>query len=226
MDGVEIETTGVIGPKEAQVTALGKPAIRSVAGVVLAGGASRRMGQPKAGLRLGGSTLLERQLATLADVGADPLLVSTRPGIPLPPLPAGLRVSVVEDDWPDAGPLAGIERALRAVPTRWLVVLAVDLPGMTSAWLSGLLQGLRPGVGRIPRRDGRWEPLAAVYPVHRAAPESRFLLAGRRLRLQEWIDGAVDDGWMEPVEVGADAGSALVNWNRPGEGPTAAIGGR
>ena len=48
--------------------------MRSV-GIVLAGGASRRMGTPKAGLVLGGRTFLAHALASLGEGGVDALVV-------------------------------------------------------------------------------------------------------------------------------------------------------
>lgn len=47
----------------------------SVAGLVLAAGAGRRMGGPKALISLGGELLVERAIRTLADGGCDPVLV-------------------------------------------------------------------------------------------------------------------------------------------------------
>jgi CTP:molybdopterin cytidylyltransferase MocA len=46
-----------------------------IAGIVLAAGRSRRMGRPKAFLRLGGLTFLERAVAALRDGGCDAVVV-------------------------------------------------------------------------------------------------------------------------------------------------------
>lgn len=50
-----------------------------IAGIVLAAGRSRRMGRPKAFLRLGGLTFLERAVAALRDGGCDPVVVVAGP---------------------------------------------------------------------------------------------------------------------------------------------------
>ena len=49
----------------------------TVAGVLLAAGNGSRLGQPKATVELGGSTLAERGVALLRDGGADPVIVVT-----------------------------------------------------------------------------------------------------------------------------------------------------
>ncbi len=48
-----------------------------VAGLLLAAGAGRRLGQPKALVELGGQTLAERGAALLRDGGADPIVMVT-----------------------------------------------------------------------------------------------------------------------------------------------------
>lgn len=50
-----------------------------IAGIVLAAGRSRRMGRPKAFLRLGGLTFLERAVAALRDGGCGPVVVVAGP---------------------------------------------------------------------------------------------------------------------------------------------------
>jgi molybdenum cofactor cytidylyltransferase len=50
-----------------------------IAGIVLSAGRSRRMGQPKAFLRLGGATFLERAIAALRDGGCGEVVVVAGP---------------------------------------------------------------------------------------------------------------------------------------------------
>jgi CTP:molybdopterin cytidylyltransferase MocA len=51
--------------------------VRGVAGLLLAAGEGRRLGRPKALVRLGGVTLVERGVELLRDGGADPVIVVT-----------------------------------------------------------------------------------------------------------------------------------------------------
>src|SRR5689334_5170009 len=132
--------------------------------VLLAGGASRRMGVDKALLPVpeGKSRvrpLWQHQLGTLETLGPVEVLVSgpARPGFPA-------RLRCVPDDVPARGPLGGLAACLAQVTTPWMLVLAVDLPLMTASFLGGLLQACDAGRGVVPRGPDHYEPLAAVYP--------------------------------------------------------------
>lgn len=95
------------------------------AGLVLAGGASSRMGRDKALLLRHGRTLLEQAVQRLQAAGADPVLVSgDRPAY-----------DSVPDEEPGLGPLGGLNSVIRARPGlmgRLLVVTPVDVPGLTA----------------------------------------------------------------------------------------------
>ena len=127
-------------------------------GVALAGGASRRMGRDKAGLRLGGRTLLESAVIRLAEVCAEVLVADRGRGS----MPAGLAEPILAvADGHGHGPAAGILGAAAARPERPLLVLACDLPRIPSALLAALAAA--PGDAVIPIRGGRLEPLCALY---------------------------------------------------------------
>lgn len=84
-----------------------------IAGLVLAGGQSRRFGSEKAVVRLGDHTLLEWALNVLRE-GCDTLAVSARPRSGAEAIAQGLGLPVLIDDpaHPD-GPLAGVAAGLR-----------------------------------------------------------------------------------------------------------------
>lgn len=166
----------------------------SLAGVVLAGGASRRMGRPKALLAAPEGTWLDRAVARLAEAGASPIWIAG--GAP-EWVPAG--ASYLADRRPGQGPLAGIEAAMERSRAegaargegvgagRWCLVLACDLPRIDRETLSRLVQerdrslerGSAPSAVVAVGSSGL-EPLVALYHDS-LLPELRaFLDSGRR----------------------------------------------
>jgi len=131
---------------------------QNVAGFVLAGGKSVRMGQDKAFVTWEGSTLLNRALEATQAVASVACIVGAREKF----APYG---SVVEDVFRDRGPLGGIHAALSATDQELNLILAVDLPLVTPALLSFLIECAQDerNVATVPRLDAGWEPLCAVY---------------------------------------------------------------
>jgi len=131
---------------------------QNVAGFVLAGGKSVRMGQDKAFVTWEGSTLLNRALEATQAVASVACIVGAREKF----APYG---SVVEDVFRDRGPLGGIHAALSSTDQELNLILAVDLPLVTPALLSFLIECAQDerNVATVPRLDAGWEPLCAVY---------------------------------------------------------------
>lgn len=138
--------------------------MRTAAGVVLAGGRSTRMGEPKAGLAWHGSTLLYRATAVLARTVGGPVVVVAAPGQELPSLPASTRV--VADPVAGLGPMRGLATGLAAVADAADVafVCSTDLPFLHPAFVRRVLRGLTEGVDvALPVAHGFRQPLAAGY---------------------------------------------------------------
>jgi molybdopterin-guanine dinucleotide biosynthesis protein A len=171
------------------------------------------MGRDKAGLMVNGETLLNRQLRLLREAGATELLViTTAPADRSLALPAGARV--IADRVAQAGPLAGIDSALSTASYPLALVLAVDLPEMTSAWLRHLVERCRDGQGVVPVVAGRFEPLAAAYPKALAA-QVLSRLGRRELALQAFVQAGIAAGYLDAWEIGPENAGVLTNWNRP-----------
>jgi len=149
------------------------------AAALLAGGASKRMGTPKADLQLGGVTLAERALRTLRAVTD---MVVQAGGEPI----AGLEVPLLSDRRRDAGPAAGIEAALIHFDLP-VAVLAVDLPFVVPAVLDEALHRVERGAEICaPHWRGRWHPLCAVYSPD-ALPRIARRLDADKLGLQSLL---------------------------------------
>jgi molybdenum cofactor guanylyltransferase len=132
----------------------------TLGGIVLAGGKSRRMGSPKAWLRIDGVTLLERAVAVLGEM-ASPVIISAAAGQELP-----MTGTVIRDAVPDRGPMGGIHAGLTALPgCDAVLVLAIDMPFMTAAVLRDIVTTFEKTQADavVPMVDGVLQPLAAVY---------------------------------------------------------------
>jgi CTP:molybdopterin cytidylyltransferase MocA len=119
-----------------------------VIGLVLAAGAGRRYGMPKALVPYQGRLLVQRAAATLADGGCDDVLVvlgaeADRVRAAAPDLPR----TVENPDW--ATGMASSLRvgldALAGTPAAAAVVLLVDMPGVTPSAVRRLVALADPG---------------------------------------------------------------------------------
>lgn len=197
-------------------------------GALLAGGASRRMGQPKALLPFGDAPMIARPARALDAVvdewcvfGGDPaeLAFLDRPVIP--------------DEAGPNGPLEGLLAALRHFRERPVLVLACDLPFVGASELRTVLARARQGaVDAVVATDGaRWQPLCAWYAPGCRTRLEAALAAGRRgvVDFARTLDGVTVD------LSGGEAPGRLANVNSPadyaralawiGEGPRAAAAG-
>jgi molybdenum cofactor guanylyltransferase len=151
-----------------------------IAGAIIAGGQSRRMGEDKARFHLGGVMLLERaierfkpQVASLiinvheetADLG--------RYGLP-----------VVEDaEGPHQGPLAGLLAALcwaRENHFMWLATAAVDTPFFPRDLVGKLAEAARIHDMAVARSGGRLHPVFGLWKTTLAPDLGKFIKDGSR----------------------------------------------
>lgn len=133
-------------------------------GIVLCGGQSRRMGSPKAWLRFGEETLLQRVVRVLAGT-LEPLIVVSGPGQRLPSLSED--VCVIRDRLPGRGPLEGLATGLEAISRHAdaAFVCGCDAPFLRPDFVRRLAHLAREAEITMPFVDGRLHPLAAVYRV-------------------------------------------------------------
>lgn len=176
--------------------------------LLLAAGQSTRMGRDKALLPIGETMLWQRQWDLLENAGVKDRWLSARAEQTW--VPDG--IAVVRDGVTGAGPLAGIAAALEQMNGTHLLVLAVDLPRMQVAWFDRLKSLCSPGVGAVGRRDGFYEPLAAIYPRELARDAVARLIRGE-YALQRFIAAAGDV--MKSVEISAREAAWFTNWNEP-----------
>jgi molybdopterin-guanine dinucleotide biosynthesis protein A len=180
-----------------------------VQSLVLAGGASRRMGMDKALISYHGEPQV-RRLAAMMESAAGPVYVSVRSNQLTEPGFQGLRLLC--DQVEDIGPLAGLLAAFMLERGCAWLAAAVDLPWISAATLERLLSARDPAcfatAYRIPRTELP-EPVCAIYepailPVlERALRNKRYslmLLRDVPLKLVEPADERELRGVNEPGE--------------------------
>jgi molybdenum cofactor guanylyltransferase len=189
----------------------------SFTAVILAGGKSSRMGRDKAFMQVSGETLLARQIRIVREAGADEVFVSGRAGTDY----SMFGCPVLTDDFPDTGPLAGIERALVAARHNLILVLAVDLPAMSGMFLRVFQILAAQGKGAIPRLDGQIEPLAGFYLKKSWALAHESLCANQN-SVAKFAEQCVATGHAKFIDVDLRHAPLFANWNSPADLPATA----
>jgi len=148
--------------------------VTDLSAFVLAGGRSSRMGADKAFLQFEGQALLTRALNLLRLLSPDVRIVGPANKF----APHG---PVIEDVYPNRGPLAGIHTALSASKAELNLILAIDLPFLNEALLRFIVEQARltDAVVTVPRIAGGFQPLCAVYRRAFAPLAQAALEAGR-----------------------------------------------
>ena len=150
----------------------------SRAGFVLAGGKSSRMGVDKTFVEFRGQTLIERALLTVSRVCERTIIVGD---------PAKFRNDsttygpAVADIFQGCGPLAGIHAALASSEADLNLVLAVDMPMVSSDLLKFIFRSAEKSdaIVTVPRTGAGLQPLCAVYRREFLGPAQEALRSGK-----------------------------------------------
>jgi molybdopterin-guanine dinucleotide biosynthesis protein A len=192
------------------VSGAGCGRLAEVAGAVLLGGASARMGRDKAALELGGASFAARIARLLASLCEDVLLVGGEP----PPDASGRRVADL--DGPRCA-LRGVASALAATRAERVLVIATDLPLVTADLLLALIAHPQADVV-LPRGPRGAEPLCALWRREPALAAATASLAAGRLAVRGLFD-ALEVAWLEGADLARvdPDGAALLNANEPAD---------
>jgi molybdenum cofactor guanylyltransferase len=171
-----------------------------LAGVVLAGGESRRMGRDKANLPFPSpfstpagytgdprnTTLVEHVVGIVAR-RCEPVFVVAAPGQPLP----AVQAQVVRDELRGLGPLPATGRGLRAAAEAGATlafVCAVDMPLLAVELIDDLTRrAIETGAEVVLPWDGQDHYLSAVYRTDLADRIDALVAAGER-RMRALLD--------------------------------------
>lgn len=188
----------------------GRPAPPPTLGAILAGGASRRFGRPKATAALLGKTLIER-VAGRAAPQVDALVISGGgEGIPSAPYPA------VADQQPGEGPFAGVLAALaraRALGYPQLATFPCDAPFFPHDLVERLRAGLGDAAFAVAATGAQEHRTFALWRTAALEALERAFAAGVR-SLGDAANAAPRALVPFPENVRAPRGDAFFNINR------------
>ena len=160
---------------------------------ILAGGASSRMGTDKSQLLIERQTFTERIADTLREV-TDSVTVVGR-SLDASSLPT------VPDVYPQWGALGGLHAALAACNREWAIVVACDLPFVTSELFLHLAALRLDHEAVVPvQQDGRPQPLAALYRVDPCRQRATSLIETGARRPLDLLE-AVKTRWVDFAEI-------------------------
>jgi molybdopterin-guanine dinucleotide biosynthesis protein A len=161
---------------------------------IIAGGQARRLGgRDKAALRIGGTSILERQIAALHGLVGHIFIVANDPdrfraaGVP-----------VVPDLSPGSGALGGVYTAVSAATGDRTLVVACDLPFLTRGLLARLIEVGRAADIAVPHGASGLQPLCATYS-RACLPELRRRVEAGQLRIADLIRHAGEAGARMPA---------------------------
>jgi molybdopterin-guanine dinucleotide biosynthesis protein A len=180
---------------------------------ILAGGrASRFGGRDKSALVIEGQPILDRQLAALARVADDVMLVVSEET----PAPRA-DVRVVRDRVTASGPLGGLDAALAAARHDAIVLLACDMPFVTARLLGHLLALTPDADAVVPRTERGYHPLCAAY-TRACQPAIAVRLDRGQFRMVDFLsDVRVRVVCGEELTALGDHHRLLANINTPAE---------
>ncbi|MCP4751455.1 MAG: molybdenum cofactor guanylyltransferase [Proteobacteria bacterium] len=164
--------------------------MKEFAAILLAGGKSVRMGQDKAGLKIGDRTLLERTLQVLRPVASKTVvMLNSRQKIPDISAEFRDRAVVGRDSRSQQGPLQGIIDALPLLPpeAEYIYVVTCDLPYLTSDWLKTMRHSLDSTVDVVHAVDEAiTNPLLALYRKRVLLRAPQILASKHRRPIKLW----------------------------------------
>lgn len=151
---------------------------------ILAGGRNSRFGSDKARAAVDGQPVIQIQARLLAPVCGSITVVADTPE-----KYADLGLRTIVDATPGLGPLGGLATVLAdAAPDAWFLLVACDHLSLPVAWLQTLQAAVQPDAQAVAfRREGRWEPLLALYHASLRDQVTAQLASGQRA-MQRMLD--------------------------------------
>ena len=168
------------------------------------------MGQDKALLPWGASTLLDHAIHRLREAAGEVWLLTGEA-----PRYGDRGLPVLLDALPGSGPAAGLLAALERADA--VLLLAVDVPAVPAELLRWLGAGLAAADAVVPCSPAGPEPLCAAYAASCAGPLRRRLEAGDRRMTSFWSEVRVQAPGAPELARFGDPERIFANLNEPAD---------
>lgn len=187
-----------------------------VTGAVLAGGRSMRMGVDKTMLPFEGQPMVARVVDVLGQTCESVVVVTNRPEA-LESAHLDPDVQIIVDEVPYCGPLGGLTTALATSKHQWVLVVAADMPWVSSDVVRLLWEAREGADVVVPIAEKGVEPLLAFYSTACLEPARAALSSGRRRIISFFKSVRVAEVPVEALRSADPDLRSLVNINTPDE---------
>ena len=147
----------------------------SISGILLAGGASSRLGRDKALIKLDGETIIQRIVRILDPIVQEIVVVTNSPQ-----RFAFLDLPMVGDIYCNVGALGGLHAGLSAIHAKYGLAVGCDMPFLNPDLLRFMISKTKGYDIVMPRVGTYYEPLHAIYARHCRKQFEQHILEGQR----------------------------------------------
>jgi molybdopterin-guanine dinucleotide biosynthesis protein A len=183
-----------------------------ITGLVLSGGSSRRMGEDKAMLFFEGQRLVSHVVSALESV-CQQILVISQPQQDL----SFLGKTVVHDMIPGYGALMGLYTGLKNAPTDRVLAVACDMPFLQPKLLEHLIHVDLKADVVVPKIDGHFEPLLAIYSKNCLGPIEDMIDRSQKCVYDFYPKVRVREISQKELRIFDPELKSLINFNTPQE---------
>lgn len=176
-------------------------------GIVLAGGASSRMGSNKALMDFNGHPLIHYPLALLSSFCDEMLISANQPGY------EAFGCRVIPDLHAHGGPAAGVAATMNEASNEWVFVLSCDVPFVTREVFTLLMIEAMGHDGAFPVHGGKYEPLIGVY--HRSLVANFEAALNQGVHKMQLILAGADVVKVDFTAMEIENQRLFCNFNRP-----------
>lgn len=146
---------------------------KKVAGIILSGGKSSRMGAEKGMVKYKGKRLIEYSIDALRPI-CDQLVISSNKECY-----SDLNIPVIADEIKNCGPVGGIYSCIKAVKADFYAVISCDVPNVPVQLFSDMFSNIKKADLICPIDDkGRRQPLISIFSSSCLITIEKELLAG------------------------------------------------